>query len=56
MAEGNFEWKPEIKRNPYSWKNNTRWILKEKSGSMWRDLFVSVENDWQALVITVLIL
>jgi len=31
MAEGNFEWKPEIKKiiwNTYSWKDNTKWILK----------------------------
>jgi hypothetical protein len=44
MTEGNFEWKPEIKQiiwKTYNWKDNTKWILKEKSGRVWRDLFSS---------------
>lgn len=44
MAKGNFGWKPEIKDiiwKTYSWKDNTKWILKGKSGRVWRDLFSS---------------
>jgi len=41
---GKFEQKTEIKEiiwKTYSWKDNTKWILKEKSGRVWRDLFSS---------------